>query len=212
MKTLLILATAVAAWIYLPIGDTLSDWFAQISGSGVYDSTGNPRAVLLISSRCGEPCNEASAELRRRYIDAEIVVVDLDSQGAERYGNPRTLPTLLVGRDRMQGFNGAHYASILANNFGEQALTAQEQRIFAKHFDDNGAPRIVLYGTTWCGYCNKLRGEFAGHNIEYLDYDVEKPSKQTWLLEALGIGGYPTVYVGYQRVRGTDYAAVKKLL
>ena len=30
--------------------------------------------------------------------------------------------------------------------------------------------------------------------------------------KALGIGGYPTVYVGYQRVRGTDYAAVKKLL
>jgi len=70
----------------------------------------------------------------------------------------------------------------------------------------------VLYGTTWCGYCKKLRGEFAEHNVDYLDYDVEKPAKQTWLLKALGIGGYPTVYVGYQRVRGTDYAAVKKLL
>ena len=90
------------------LGDTLNDWFARVSGSGVYDSAGNPRAVLLINSGCGEPCNDASAELRRRYIDAEIVVTDRDSQGAERYGNPRTVPTLLVGRERMQGYKHRH--------------------------------------------------------------------------------------------------------
>jgi len=50
------------------------------------------------------------------------------------------------------------------------------------------------------------------YNMPFLDYDVEKPAKQVGLIKTLGMMGYPTVYVGYERVQGFDIKAVQAAL
>jgi len=180
--------------------------------SGLFDENGNPRIVLFIQNDCGKPCNMAREDLNARGIEYEELDIHLNKQLVKEVGFPRTLPYLIVGKEKVQGYNQGKYSSNLAQYFGDLALTSYEESIYQKHFDNNGDPIIVLYGTAWCGYCKKLRKAFNEHNMPFLDYDVEKPVKQVELIKTLGITGYPTVYVGYERVQGFDIKAVQAAL
>ena len=179
---------------------------------GLFDSAGKPRTVLFTQPGCNKPCEDARRNLDQRDVAYEEVDLDQDRSLLKEIGLPATLPFLVVGYDKVYGYNPGLYGATLAANFGEQVLTSTEQRIFSEHFDENGEPKIVLYGTTWCGYCTKLRNDFNENNVDFVDYDVEKPAKKVWLLEALRIQGYPTVYIGYRRVNGSDYKAVMAAL
>ena len=33
---------------------------------------------------------------------------------------------------------------------------------------------VVMYATSWCGYCQKARDFFAKNNIPYTEYDIER--------------------------------------
>ena len=175
---------------------------------GLFDHAGNPRAVLFTQEGCNKPCEDARRNLNQRDVIYEEVDLDQDRTLLKDIGLPRTIPFLVVGYDKIYEYNPGLYGATLAANFGEHVLTSTERRIFSEHFDENGDPKIVLYGTTWCGYCTKLREEFKSNDVEFVDYDVEKPVEKKWLLEALRIKGYPTVYIGYRRVNGFDYKAV----
>ena len=37
-------------------------------------------------------------------------------------------------------------------------------------------PKVVLYTTSWCGFCRKARAYFIQQGIKFVDYDVEKNS------------------------------------
>ena len=37
-----------------------------------------------------------------------------------------------------------------------------------------GSKKVVMYSTSWCGYCKKARAYFKKNNIAYSDYDIEK--------------------------------------
>jgi len=208
MKKLLILAVAgFLAWKYLP----LQQWSERYLQTGVYDEQGNPAVALLVVENC-TACDDARSYLKRRHIDAEIVSMERDEARWKELGSPNRVPVLMVGSGTATGFNDGQFLAVLAEQMGDSALTSFEQRLYARHFDSEGNPRIVLYGTDWCPYCKKLREDFAANNVDYLDYDVEKPYKQVDLLRTLSIGGYPTVYIGYKRLPGARYRDVMKAL
>ncbi|NVK38320.1 MAG: hypothetical protein HWE18_10370 [Gammaproteobacteria bacterium] len=202
MKKLIILAVLIGAGMHY------QHYILRFFENGLFDHNGNPKVALLVKQGCGEPCESARRDLDKRDVIYEEVDMDLNPEWLETFGYPRTMPFLIVGKDKSYTYNPGVYSSLLAENLGPVALTDAEKRIYDEHFYADGQPKIVLYGTTWCGYCKKLRQEFAENQIDYLDYDVEKPVKKPWLLKTLGIQGYPTVYVGYKRVQGTDLKAV----
>ena len=39
------------------------------------------------------------------------------------------------------------------------------------------AQNVVMYSTTWCGYCKQARNYFQQNNIAFAEYDVEKSDK-----------------------------------
>ncbi len=57
---------------------------------------------------------------------------------------------------------------------------------------------VILYATSWCGYCKRTRAFFAENNIKYTEYDVEKSEEGRKRYEALGGKGVPVV-----DIRGT---------
>jgi len=63
-----------------------------------------------------------------------------------------------------------------------------------------GSYKVVLYSTTWCGYCAKTRAYFAENHIEYQDIDVEKTEAGQKAYQELGANGVPIVVVNDDKI------------
>ena len=68
-----------------------------------------------------------------------------------------------------------------------------------------GKDKVVLYSTTWCGYCAKTRDFFADNNIAYQDVDVETTEAGKIAYQHLGADGVPIVVINNDTIiRGYD--------
>jgi len=70
---------------------------------------------------------------------------------------------------------------------------------------------VVLYATSWCGYCKKTRELLANNGIEYIEYDIEHSSRGKKEYDQLGGRGVPLLLIGGQTVRGYDPNTILKL-
>jgi glutaredoxin len=84
-----------------------------------------------------------------------------------------------------------------------------------------GTREVVLFATSWCGYCSKARKFFQSRGVPYTELDLEKdPGAERRLEElarAAGIAreslqGVPIIFVGVKVVAGWDEAEVRRLL
>ncbi len=72
---------------------------------------------------------------------------------------------------------------------------------------------VVLYSTTWCGYCAKTREFFAENHIKYTDLDVEKSEQGRKEYERLGGNGVPIVIISREiAIRGYNPEAITDAL
>jgi glutaredoxin len=59
---------------------------------------------------------------------------------------------------------------------------------------------VVLYATSWCGYCAKTRTFFAENNIPYVEVNVEEAGDGQREYQKLGGNGVPIVVVNEKTV------------
>ncbi len=77
---------------------------------------------------------------------------------------------------------------------------------------------VVLYGTSWCGYCKKARAWLKKHNVAFVEKDVEKDSNAAQELagKAAQAGvearGVPVIDVHGTLVMGFDEKRLDSLL
>jgi len=77
----------------------------------------------------------------------------------------------------------------------------------------SGDEQVMLYATSWCGYCAKTRRFFAENHIPYQELDVERTELGRKAYEALGAGGVPIIVVNEtQVIRGFDPDAIIEAL
>ena len=62
--------------------------------------------------------------------------------------------------------------------------------------------RVVMYSTTWCGYCRKARSYFKQKGIPFREYDIENSSKGRRDYARLNGPGVPIIFVGKKRMQG----------
>lgn len=55
-----------------------------------------------------------------------------------------------------------------------------------------GAGSVVMYSTTWCGYCRRLRTQLDGAGIGYTVIDIEEQPETAAFVEQVN-GGNQTV-------------------
>ena len=181
------------------------------------DGNGTAQVVVFTFPECGEPCTNAIAALELRKVPFEEVELSRDEQTSENYKRweqfgDRNFPLIVAGQEKATGDAKAELIRVLATNFQDDYLTTSEAKYYKRHFDSAGEPQIVLYGTDWCPGCAALRKEMRAENVAFVDIDVEKVSDSKNLTETMEIGGYPTIYVGYQRVNGVNLAAIEKVM
>jgi glutaredoxin len=74
------------------------------------------------------------------------------------------------------------------------------------------ATQIVLYTTTWCGYCAALRTQLTATNVPFIEHDVENTlagGLGFWTLRARGV---PVSVVGPHVVFGYQEPALESAL
>jgi glutaredoxin-like YruB-family protein len=73
-------------------------------------------------------------------------------------------------------------------------------------------PEVVMYATSWCGYCAKARAFFQRNGIRYVEYDVERDAAANRAHRELGGRGVPTIVVGEKVVWGYNERQLAQLL
>lgn len=196
MKKLLMMAAVIAAAYY----------FYSESGShaGVYTDDGSPRTVLFTTEQCGNACNDMRLYLERRVSFEQYDAFD-GGTGTElykEYGGDGYLPYVVMGKQRVTGSDRGAVISALAAEFGSEKVTKRELKALTRNFDLVGKPRVVMYATDWCGYCEAARRYFADNGIDYVEFDIEKDRSAKRDFDALLGSGTPLLYHGYARMAG----------
>lgn len=198
MKKLLLLALLVFAGYKF-----YQNGFSFSPAAGAFDKNGKPVVVLFVGLGCGDPCDKVQNTLKSRGIAYEEISVT-GTDGApvpNKYGVNR-FPSTLIGKQEILGDDIMRITAALAETYGAEVLTRAERMAMDNHFDSEGRPIVVMYGTTWCPYCTQQRKYFEANNIPFDDVDVEASRSSELAYRALQGSGYPLTYVGYRRFSG----------
>jgi glutaredoxin len=61
---------------------------------------------------------------------------------------------------------------------------------------------VVMYSTSWCGYCKQAAQHFKKNKIPYTEYDIEKNARAAKEYKKLKGRGVPIILIGSQRMNG----------
>ena len=70
---------------------------------------------------------------------------------------------------------------------------------------------VIMYSTSWCGYCKKAKRHFNKNNIAFKEYDIEKNAKAAREYKKLKGRGVPVILIGKRRMNGFSAQAFDKI-
>ena len=71
--------------------------------------------------------------------------------------------------------------------------------------------KVVMYATSWCGYCKQARRYFKKYHIPYTEHDIEKDERARRMYDLLGGQGVPVILVGRRRMNGFSVAGFERI-
>ena len=75
----------------------------------------------------------------------------------------------------------------------------------------NGAKSVVMYSTSWCGYCRKAARHFRKNSIPFTERDIEKSAYAAREYKKLNGRGVPVILIGKKRMNGFDAKTFDKI-
>jgi len=96
---------------------------------------------------------------------------------------------------------------ILVGNWGTILLQKMTSIDYAA--SHNG--KVILYATSWCGYCKKTRELLQANNIDYFEYDIENSEEGNNQYRELGGRGVPLLLINGQVINRYDPAKILEL-
>ncbi len=81
----------------------------------------------------------------------------------------------------------------------EQLITAQNN---AQSSANITSQKVILYGTTWCGYCKKTRQFLKENNIAFTEFDIEHSHEGRRRYDAINGNGVPVLEVNNMVIQG----------
>lgn len=62
--------------------------------------------------------------------------------------------------------------------------------------------RVIMYRTSWCGYCKKAEALLGELNVNLIQYDIEKDKRRGAEMKSLGGVGVPFIIIGGRHIKG----------
>ncbi len=126
-----------------------------------------------------------------------------DADGKVHFGdNPNKNAAAKAVKVEINTYTNVSYESVESDNLDKSA-------------DNNAAPiakKVIMYSTSWCGYCKKARKYFIEKNINFVDYDIERDKNAKRAYDAMGAKGVPVILVGKKRMNGFSVEGFNNLL
>ena len=72
--------------------------------------------------------------------------------------------------------------------------------------------KVVMYGVPNCGYCRQARQYFAAHDIDYVEYNINKSSKRLKDFRRLGGRGTTLILIDGKKIQGFKQQAIEAAL
>ena len=73
------------------------------------------------------------------------------------------------------------------------------------HAARGATPRVLMYATDWCPYCNRVRQLLARKNVAFEEIDIEmSPEARAQMQARSGRTSVPQIFVGDTHVGGCD--------
>lgn len=68
------------------------------------------------------------------------------------------------------------------------------------------SPQVVMYSTTWCGYCQRARGLLArkGVDIHEIKIDENPAQREIMMQRSGGRRTVPQIFIGERHIGGYD--------
>lgn len=199
MKKLLFIALIGYGWAH-------NNGYSLLPKDGAFDKDGNAIIRVFVGRDCGRPCTNQTEMLTARRLNFELI--DISSPRGQELGIQ--YPLTMIGDKKV--LNSDDLVSTLIETYGQEVLSDEEKRVISGHFDASGKPKVVMYGTAWCGACKAQRKYFADNSMEFEDIDVEKSADGRVAFDTLQGGGYPLTYVGYRRFSGFKAYTINEAL
>ncbi len=89
----------------------------------------------------------------------------------------------------------------------QQWSTAKEAQVSVIKHDN-----VILYATSWCGYCKKTREFLAENKIAYIEFDIEKSEEGRKQHKALDGNGVPVLDIRGTVIHGYSVKNMKSTL
>ncbi len=70
---------------------------------------------------------------------------------------------------------------------------------------------VIMYSTSWCGYCKKAREYFHKKGIKYREYDIEKSRSAKRAYDKIDGQGVPVILVGNKKMTGFSEAGFRRI-
>lgn len=134
----------------------------------------------------------------RLFLMIYILIARVDSALAEFYH---------WGNEARQ----VHLGNKLDSKKHAQKAGDFEHVAYRKSASDSDSRRVIMYATSWCGYCRKARNYFKANNIVFTEYDIEKDKRAKKQYDAMGGRGVPVILVGKQRMNGFSVSGFKRM-
>ncbi len=75
-----------------------------------------------------------------------------------------------------------------------------------------GTNEVVMFMTSWCGYCRAARQYFSDNNIPYTEYDIERSSEGKQMYDQYNVRGVPVIVINGEVIIGFDQNAISAAL
>lgn len=73
--------------------------------------------------------------------------------------------------------------------------------------------KVIIYSTTWCGFCKMAKNYLKQHDIQFQEKDVEQdPAAGTEAVQKSGQMGVPVIDIGGTVIVGFDKPAIDHAL
>lgn len=86
------------------------------------------------------------------------------------------------------------------NDYSHSAIQYDDS--FNTSSKNTHSKRVIMYSTSWCGYCKKARRHFKKNGIAFREYDIETSSSAHRRFKELGGNGVPLIVIGDKTMSG----------
>jgi glutaredoxin 3 len=65
--------------------------------------------------------------------------------------------------------------------------------------------KVIVYSTTWCGYCKLAKQYLTSKNVEFEEVNIEEdPKSADYIQQKTGSAGVPVIQIGDEFILGFD--------